>query len=121
INGQNMDADAARSMIMDVFLGLNDSNRLDLPVATSPPPELPADLNDLGIRSLIAESSTAYGGGNVPEKKHNIELAASLLNGTVVLPGQVFSFNAEIGPMTTDAGFQVAYGIANEGGDLRTV
>lgn len=121
VEGKDMDAEQSRSMIMDVFLGLNDSNRVDLPVATTPPPQLPADLNELGIRSLIAEASTPYGGGSVPEKKHNIELAARLLNGTIVLPGQMFSFNAEIGPMTTDAGFQIAYGIANEGGDLRTV
>lgn len=121
VNGQQMDSQASLSMVMDTFLGLNDTNRIEFPVATSPPLELPADLNELGIRSLIAESSTPYGGGNVPEKKHNIELAARLLNGTVVLPGQVFSFNAEIGAMTTDAGFQVAYGIANENGDLRTV
>jgi vancomycin resistance protein YoaR len=121
VNGQQMDSQASLSMVMDTFLGLNDSNRIEFPVATSPPPALPADLNDLGIRSLIAESSTPYGAGNVPEKKHNIELAASLLNGTVVLPGQVFSFNAEVGAMTTDAGFQIAYGIANDNGDLRTV
>lgn len=121
VHGQHFDNEKSLSMLMDVFLGLSDANRVEFPVTTSPPPALPEDLNDLGIRSLIAESSTPYGGGNVPEKKHNIELAASLLNGTVVLPGQVFSFNAEIGAMTTDAGFQVAYGIANDNGDLRTV
>ncbi len=121
VEGQEFDEAAAHSMVMDVLLGLSDANRIELPVTTLAPITLPADLNELGIRSLVAESSTPYGSGAVPEKKHNIELAASLLNGTVVLPGQIFSFNAEIGPMTTDAGFQVAYGIANEGGDLRTV
>jgi vancomycin resistance protein YoaR len=121
VNGQTMDTEASRSMIMDAFLGLSGATRLDLPVATTPPTPLPEDLNDLGIRSLVAEASTPYGGGAVPERAHNIELAARLLNGTVVLPGEIFSFNAEIGPMTTDAGFQIAYGIANEGGDLRTV
>jgi vancomycin resistance protein YoaR len=121
VYGQQFDSDTSRSAIMDVFLGLSSAERVDLPVAMSPPPELPSDLSTLGIRSLITEASTPYGGGAVPERAHNIELAAKLLNGTIVLPGQVFSFNAEIGPMTTDAGFQVAYGIANEGGDLRTV
>lgn len=121
INGRDMDSDQARTMIQNAFLGLDDKNRIELPVATTPPPALPEDLNALGIRSLIGESSTPYGGGSVPERAHNIELAARMLNGTVVLPGQIFSFNAEIGPMTTDAGFQIAYGIANEGGDLRTV
>ena len=121
VNGQDLDTDVARDLVMNTFLGLRIENRVDLPVAVMPPPELPDDLNSLGIQSLIAEASTPYGGGSVPERAHNIELAASLINGTIVMPGQIFSFNAEIGPMTTDAGFQVAYGIANDNGDLRTV
>lgn len=120
--GQQIDGDTAQTMLTDVFLGLSDANRVEFPVSTSAPPVLPENLDDLGIRSLIAESSTSYGGGSVPQKKHNIELAADLLNGTIVLPGEIFSFNSEIGAMTTEAGFQVAYGIAEDNnGDLRTV
>jgi vancomycin resistance protein YoaR len=52
---------------------------------------------------------------------HNIELAAQLLNGVMVMPGQEFSFNSEIGAMTEDAGFQIAYGIVNNDGELRTI
>ena len=63
----------------------------------------------------MASASTPYGGG-LPERAHNIELAANLLNGTVIMPGQTFSFNAEIGDMTVNAGFQIAYGIATENG-----
>lgn len=121
VSGQDLHADESKAIIMNSFLGLTVENRVDLPVTITPPPTLPEDLADLGIRSLIAEASTPYGGGSVPERAHNIELAASLINGTIIMPGQVFSFNAEIGPMTTDNGFQIAYGIANEGGDLRTV
>jgi vancomycin resistance protein YoaR len=121
VSGQDLNADEARELVMNAFLGLIVENRVEMPVAITPPPVLPENLDDLGIRSLIAEASTPYGGGSVPERAHNIELAASLINGTIIMPGQVFSFNAEIGPMTTDAGFQIAYGIANEGGDLRTV
>lgn len=121
VSGQDLHADESRAIIMNAFLGLTIEHRVELPVTVTPPPTLPENLADLGIRSLIAEASTPYGGGAVPERAHNIELAASLINGTIVMPGEVFSFNAEIGPMTTDAGFQIAYGIADEGGDLRTV
>lgn len=121
VNGQDLDGDAARTLITNTFLGLRVENEVDLPVAIMAPPQLPEDLGSLGIQSLIAEASTPYGGGAVPERAHNIELAARLINGTIVMPGQTFSFNAEIGPMTVDAGFQVAYGIANENGDLRTI
>jgi vancomycin resistance protein YoaR len=118
--GKDLDEGAARGLIHAAFLGETNANRVDLPVAITNPPALPGDLSTLGIRSLLAEASTAYGGG-IPERMHNIELAAQRLNGVVILPGQTFSFNSEVGPTTVEAGFQIAYGIANEEGELRTV
>jgi len=112
--------DESRALVETAFLGGTDANRIDLPVEIQNPPALPADLNSLGISSNIGEASTAYGGG-LPERMHNIELAASRLNGVIVLPGQTFSFNGEVGPTTVEAGFQIAYGIANEGGELTTI
>ncbi|MDQ3549203.1 MAG: peptidoglycan binding domain-containing protein, partial [Chloroflexota bacterium] len=118
--GQRLQWDESRALIHAAFLGENPSNRIDLPVEISNPPALPENLNALGITSNIAEASTAYGGG-LPERMHNIELAASRLNGVIVLPGQTFSFNGEVGPTTVESGFQIAYGIANEGGELTTI
>ncbi|HEX5166036.1 MAG TPA: VanW family protein, partial [Thermomicrobiales bacterium] len=118
--GKRLQWDESRALIQATFLGENTTNRLDLPVEISNPPALPADLNTLGINSFLGEASTGYGGG-LPERMHNIELAASRLNGTIVMPGQTFSFNGEVGPTTLDAGFQIAYGIANEGGQLTTI
>lgn len=117
---QDLDEERSRELILAAFLGESDANRVELPVASGEPPQLPADLDSLGISTLLAQASTPYGGG-LPERMHNIELAASLLNGIVVLPGHTFSFNGEIGPMTTDAGFQMGYGIAEENGVVRTV
>lgn len=119
--GQQLDTEGSKQLISAAFTGQNAANRVDLPVAITNPPALPGDLNALGIGAKIAEASTPYGGG-LAERMHNIELAARLLNGTVILPGQTFSFNAEIGPMTLDAGFQMGYGIAQgDDGELTTI
>ncbi|HUG16980.1 MAG TPA: VanW family protein [Thermomicrobiales bacterium] len=119
--GYELDQPRSREMILNAFLGHTPEDRVDLPVTINNPPALPDDLNTLGINSMIAQSSTPYGGG-LAERMHNIELAARLLTGTIVLPGQTFSFNAEIGEMTTEAGFQTGYGIAQEAdGELRTI
>lgn len=118
--GLDLNEDEAIGLIRSVFLGEQEMNDVTLPVAVTKTPDLPADLNSLGIAYPLASSTTAYGGG-LPARSHNIELAARLLNGTVVMPGQTFSFNAEIGDMTVDAGFQVAYGIATENGQTTTV
>ena len=119
-SGLTFDADKGGAMIMGAFLGETSGNQVTLPVSTQQAPALPAELGTLTLNDEIAEASTPYG-GSIPERMHNIELAAQLLNGTLVMPGQTFSFNAEIGPMTLDAGFQIAYGIAANNGELTTV
>lgn len=119
--GSELDKEAAHGMIADAFTGVADADHVELPVRTIDPPPVPEDLNALGLNTVFAESSTPYGEA-LPEKKHNIELAASLLNGVLVMPGQMFSFNAEIGPMTVEAGFKEAYGILEQDdGALRTI
>ena len=118
--GYVIEAGEALQMASDAFAGNTNGNTITLPVTVLLPPSLPADLNALGLTAVIAESSTPYG-GSIDARKHNIEQAAKILNGVLIMPGQTFSFNSEIGPMTVDAGFQVAYGIANLDGQLRTI
>src|SRR6476620_11561652 len=48
---------------------------------------------------------------SVPEKAANIRLAAQRLNGVVVPPGGMFSFNDEVGPTTLESGFQWGFGL----------
>ncbi|HMM40916.1 MAG TPA: VanW family protein [Thermomicrobiales bacterium] len=119
-SGLDLDEDAARILIKAAFSGESDANRVELPVATIAPLEQPADFGAIDVSTLLASSRTPYGGG-LPERSHNIELAASLLNGALVLPGETFSFNSEIGPTTVEAGWQIAYGIAESDGQVTTV
>lgn len=118
--GYDLDEDAAYAQIKAAFTGESDGNRIELPVATIPPPEQPADFGAIDVSTLLASSRTAYGGG-LAERAHNIELAARLLNGALILPGQTFSFNSELGPTTVEAGWQIAYGIAETDGQVTTV
>jgi vancomycin resistance protein YoaR len=118
--GYQIDAGAALELARAAFSGASDANTVDLPVNTLLPPGLPQDLNALGLVGVIAESSTPYG-GSIEARMQNIELAARILNGVLIMPGQTFSFNSEIGPMTEDAGFKVAFGIINNDGELRTI
>lgn len=118
--GRDMDEDAAYTLIKDAFTGHSDANRIDLPVALIDPPEQPADFASINVSTLLASSSTTYGGG-LAERSHNIELAASLLNGALIFPGETFSFNSEVGPTTVEAGWQIAYGIAETDGQVTTV
>jgi len=75
----------------------------------------------LGIRELVDSATTSFSGA-LPQKQHNVELAASRLNNKVVKPGEEFSFNKALGPTTLDNGYQIAFGIMSAGGqDHKTV
>jgi len=49
------------------------------------------------------------------ERRHNIELAAEKVTGTVVEPGGAFSFRDALGPLSVDNGYQVAPNISKSG------
>jgi vancomycin resistance protein YoaR len=90
---------------------LNGAKAIDLPVNAVAAPVSSDDAGaHLGIQQLIEQSTTSFA-GSVPEKAHNIRLAAERLNGVVVPPGGTFSFNDEVGPTTLEAGFQWGFGL----------
>src|SRR5712691_4677050 len=84
-------------------------------------PAVPStDPQSLGITEVIDRGMTSFA-GSIPEKKHNIQLAAQRLNGVVVPPGGTFSFNDSVGPTTIDSGFQWGFGITSGDSGPRTV
>jgi vancomycin resistance protein YoaR len=108
-DGRGVDQPAARDVLSTQILA--GARSIELPVAPVPPPVSSDDDGaHLGIRELIERSTTPFA-GSVPEKAHNIRLAAQRLNGVVVPPGGTFSFNAEVGPTTLEAGFQWGFGL----------
>ena len=56
--------------------------------------------------TVLATFSTEYKGA-VKSRAHNIELAAQKINGILVQPGEVFSFNEAVGPTTKKNGFML--------------
>ncbi len=62
-------------------------------------------VNDFG--DLIAQYETWYNEQNV-NRSTNIKLAVEKINGTVILPGEIFSYNNVVGSRTELAGFKTA-------------
>lgn len=66
--------------------------------------------NDIGMEAfpdLLASFSTSYASSN-SNRSTNIALAASKIDGTVLMPGEEFSFNNVVGKRTAQAGFKTA-------------
>jgi vancomycin resistance protein YoaR len=119
--GRSVDQAALIQSVHDGLLsGGTNSHDIQLPVSTVDPTVTADDAQSLGITELIDRGSTSFA-GSVPEKVHNIQLAAQRLNGVVVPPGATFSFNNEVGPTTIDAGFEWGFGIQSGDDGPRTV
>lgn len=65
------------------------------------------ELRKQGIREKISSYMTKFDSSNLP-RSSNIRLAASIIEGTVLAPGDTFSFNEAVGQRTTKRGFKEA-------------
>ena len=109
INGRRLDVDKTLGFIAERIANADRRGALSfetLPAITS------ADRAVFGPMELIDAGTTTYAGG-IPERTHNVELAASRLNGAIVPPGQMYSFNRALGATTTENGYQTAWGITS--------
>jgi vancomycin resistance protein YoaR len=80
-------------------------------VSFAQPHRSTAQARALGITSRIAGYETIYGGD--PNRIHNVQLVARLIDGKLVAPGATFSFNGATGARTADKGFREAPVIIN--------
>ena len=58
----------------------------------------------LGIRQELVSYTTQMGESS-SNRIHNVHLMADFIDGTIVEPGEVFSFNDVVGPRTAERGF----------------
>jgi vancomycin resistance protein YoaR len=65
----------------------------------------------MGITGRVAGYTTYYGGE--PNRIHNVQLVARLIDGAVIAPGSTFSFNGTTGERSPDRGFREAPVIIN--------
>ncbi|PIZ63539.1 hypothetical protein COY16_01785 [Candidatus Roizmanbacteria bacterium CG_4_10_14_0_2_um_filter_39_13] len=72
-----------------------------------------AQANNLGIEELIGEGISDYS-HSINSRIHNLILAASKFNGLIVQKDAIFSFNTNIGDISSSTGYQPAY-IIKEG------
>ena len=62
------------------------------------------DAKALGIREQISTFTTLMGESSA-NRIHNVQLLGRYLDGTILKPGETFSFNDVIGPRTAERGF----------------
>ena len=78
-----------------------------VPLEITQPLYTAEQLKGLLFRDLLGAQMTYYS-GSTSERINNIRLAASKLDGLILLPGESFSYNDTVGKRTQEAGFQYA-------------
>lgn len=82
-----------------------DKEEYTIPLKITAPKKTINDLGEEAFPELLATFSTIYDASN-RNRSNNIELASKKVNGTVVMPGEKFSYNTVVGKRTIEAGFK---------------
>jgi vancomycin resistance protein YoaR len=88
-----------------------ENQQIQLPITVVQPKIKVQELNSKLFRDSLSYFSTQFYTGSVNNnnRKQNIIIAASKINGTVLGAGQIFSFNKVVGPRTPENGYKDAH------------
>jgi vancomycin resistance protein YoaR len=113
--GRRLDVEATQKAFLAA--ALRTTNREAELVVVSAEPQLSTErAKSLGITGLVGSYTTFYGGE--PNRIHNVQLVARLINRHLISPGSTFSFNKTTGERNASKGFLEAPVIIN--GELKS-
>lgn len=87
----------------------------EIPLKITKPKITTKDLGDKIFKQTLSKYTTIYDAGNT-SRSTNIAIAARTINGTIILPGETFSYNKVLGNTTKEKGYQL--GTAYVGGKV---
>lgn len=115
-DGQEVDIASIQNKLMDsaslMASGREKTILIPLTINTLKPAVANDKVNNLGIKELLA-SGTSLFFGSIANRIYNITLAATRLNGVLIPPNQVFSFDQALGDISAFSGYKQAYVIQN--------
>lgn len=85
---------------------------ISIPIKIVKPKVTTDKANSMGIKELIGKGTSLFQ-HSIINRIYNITLASARLNGILVAPNEVFSFNKAIGDISAFTGYKQAYVIAN--------
>lgn len=78
-----------------------------IPLKITVPSKTLKDLGEEAFPDLLATYTTRYDASNT-NRSNNISIAASKINGTIIMPGEIFSYNKVVGARTIEEGYKEA-------------
>lgn len=105
--GRQLNITKTSQLISRAVIDETETN-ITLPVEQTFPKATANEINNYGIKELLGTGTSSFV-DSIPNRVFNIGLASSRINGILVPPGEVFSFNAYLGEVTAATGFKQAY------------
>lgn len=96
------------ALLLTQSLSQPPQNPINLPVKVVKPEIGTSEVNNLGIKELLGTGISNFS-GSIENRIFNVKLAASRINGTLVAPGETFSFNKAVGDVSGATGYKQAY------------
>ena len=85
-----------------------EGSSFEIPLKITYPQKYEQALKDSLFKDELSNFTTKYSRGE-KDRSNNVELAASKINGVVLGPGDVFSYNTVVGKRTEEEGFKKAH------------
>ncbi|MBP2652143.1 MAG: VanW family protein [Firmicutes bacterium] len=108
--GRRLEIETVKKSVVEA-LGGTDAVLL-LPVTPLYPQLTKGELEAAGLKLILAQFTTYFDSTNV-NRSANVALAANKINGYIIYPGQIFSFNEIVGPREKQFGFMEALEIVD--------
>jgi len=99
--GIDFDIENAKTILAE------EKDQYEIPLIITEPAKTTKEIGTEAFPDLLATFSTNYQASN-KNRTTNLILSANKINGTVLLPGEVFSYNKTVGERTVAAGFKSA-------------
>ncbi len=106
VKGIDFDIENAKKIIEEK------KEEYEIPLIITKPKKTVKDIGTEAFPDLLGTCSTKYNAGN-KGRTTNLKLSAGKINGTVLLPGEEFSYNKVVGERTIQAGYKMAATYSN--------
>ena len=101
VDGVDFDIENAKNIISE------DKEEYEIPLIITKASKTVQEIGTEAFPDLLSTFSTKYNAGDV-DRTTNLKLSAGKINGTVLLPGEEFSYNKVVGERTIAAGYKMA-------------
>ena len=100
--GISLDVEAAQKALEE-----SDERYVELPLVITEPTMTTEEFESVLFRDVLGEGTTSFNASLVG-RTTNVKLACDLIDGVILNPGDVFSYNDTVGPRTYERGFRDA-------------